>query len=113
VIRAVRKSGAAVNYYAFDLLYANGRDLRSLPLLERKKRLRKLIPSDVPNLAYVDFIETEGELLYRHAASIGMEGIVAKQAESQYIGGRRREWLKSKPAGTHDGWERPRRHAHG
>ena len=58
--RAVRKSGALVTYFAFDLLFLNGRDLRALPLIERKTRLRKLIPADHPRLRYVDHIETEG-----------------------------------------------------
>ena len=44
--RAVRKHGALVTSFAFDLLFLNGRDLRSLPLLERQTRLRKLITED-------------------------------------------------------------------
>ena len=44
--RAVRKDGALMTYFAFDLLFLNGRDLRSLPLLERQTRLRKLITED-------------------------------------------------------------------
>jgi bifunctional non-homologous end joining protein LigD len=107
--RAVRKSGAIVTYFAFDLLFQNGRDLRSLPLIERKRRLRKLISSDHPRLRYVDHIETEGEYVYKHAIANGLEGIVGKRADSPYVGGRSRDWLKSKPAGYHDGWERPTR----
>jgi ATP-dependent DNA ligase len=45
--------------------------------------------------------------MYRHAVKVGLEGVVGKKADSQYIAGRRREWLKSRPAGFHDGWERP------
>ena len=108
--RAVRKRGDLVTYFAFDLLFLNGHDLRSLPLLERKARLRELI-SDTPRLRYVDYIETQGEAMYKHAVQIGLEGVIGKKADSQYIGGRRREWLKSKPAGFHDGWERPTRSA--
>ena len=106
---AVRKSGAPVTYFAFDLLFLNGRDLRSLPLIERKARLRKLIPKDHPRLRYVDHIETEGEFVYRHAIANGLEGVVGKRAESPYMGGRSRDWLNSKPVDYHDGWERPTR----
>ena len=75
--------------------------------MERKARLKKLLPNEHPRLRYVDYIEKQGEPMYRHAVQIGLEGVVGKRADSQYIGGRRREWLKSKPAGFHDGWERP------
>jgi bifunctional non-homologous end joining protein LigD len=50
--RAVRKTGPLVTYFAFDLLFQNGRDLRPLPLIERKRRSRKLILSEA-RLRYV------------------------------------------------------------
>ena len=86
--RAVRKRGELVTYFAFDLLFHNGRDLRPLPLMERKRRLRKLIPSDHPRLRYVDHIEEEGEFVYKHAIANGLEGVVGKRADSPYVGGR-------------------------
>ena len=52
--RALRKSGGLVTYFAFDLLFLNGRDLRPLPLIERKAKLRKLIPADHPRLFHAD-----------------------------------------------------------
>jgi len=106
--RILRKRGGdAVNYFAFDLLFHNGRDLRALPLIERKAKLRKLIPRDHPRLTFVDHIETEGEFLFKHAVQIGMEGVMGKRANSPYIAGRTLEWRKAKRAGHHDGWERP------
>ena len=51
--------------------------------------------------------ETGG--LMSHAVQIGIEGVVGKRADSPYIGGRSKDWLKSKPAAYHDGWERPLR----
>lgn len=107
--RTMRKGGELVTYFAFDLLCARGRDLRGLPLIERKARLMKLIPKDHQRLRCVDHIETEGEFVYKHAVANGLEGVVAKRAESLYVGGRSRDWLKSKPAGYHKGWERPSR----
>jgi ATP-dependent DNA ligase len=59
--RAVRKRGEGSRtshlICSFDLLFLNGRDLRPLPLLERKARLRKLIGKDRPRLRYVDHID--------------------------------------------------------
>jgi bifunctional non-homologous end joining protein LigD len=103
------RRGAGFTYCAFDLLYRNGRDLRSLPVIERKERLRKLIPSGTPILLYVDYIKANGMELFKLAASIGMEGIIGKRADSPYVGGRSRLWLKGKQSGFHDGWERPQR----
>jgi ATP-dependent DNA ligase len=63
-----------------------------------------LIPKDHPRLQYVDHIETQGEILCKYAQSIGMEGIMAKKADSQYVGTRSKDWLKMKPAdGMMDG----------
>jgi bifunctional non-homologous end joining protein LigD len=101
-----RKGGFQLNYYAFDLLFLNGRDLRGLPLSERKQRSRKLLSKDLPHVGYVDHIETAGEALFAHAVSIGLEGVVGKRGDSHYVGGRTRDWLKVKPAGYHDGSDR-------
>jgi bifunctional non-homologous end joining protein LigD len=107
--RVMRRTGGLVTYFAFDLLFLNGSDLRTRPLLERKERLRKLIPTANERLRYVDHIENEGEYVFRHAVANGLEGVVAKRADSPYVAGRTRDWLKFKPAGYHDGWERPTR----
>jgi bifunctional non-homologous end joining protein LigD len=107
--RAALKRGELVTYFAFDLLFQKGQDLRALPLIERKKRLQRLLPRQHPRLRYVDHIDAVGEFMFAHAVKIGLEGVVGKRGDSPYIGGRTREWLKSKPPGVHDGWERPRR----
>ena len=104
--RTIRRSGAPVTYFAFDLLWQNGRDLRPLSLIERKARLRNLIPEQTPRLQYVDYIETKGAAMFEQAVAMGMEGIIAKRADSPYKGGRSRDWLKMKRAGYHDGWSR-------
>ena len=105
--RTMRKRGDLVNYFAFDLLFLNGRDLRGLPLLERKAKLQKLMPKKHPRIAFVEHIETEGEFVYRHAVNAGMEGVMAKRADSPYVGARNRDWLKFKAPNYHEGWERP------
>ena len=72
-------------FYAFDLLWLNGKDLRQLPLVERKIRLRKLIAkSDCERIIYVQHIEMRGCVLYRAICKKDLEGIVAKRRDSVY-----------------------------
>lgn len=97
--------------FAFDLLTSGARDLRDLPVIERKDRLRKLLKVRGDRLMFVDHVEQHGEALFTHAIWIGMEGVMAKRADSPYVAGRSPLWLKLKPAGHHDGWKRPRRRA--
>jgi bifunctional non-homologous end joining protein LigD len=80
-------------FYAFDLLWLNGKDLRQLPLVERKIRLRKLIErSDCERIVYVQHIEMRGCVLYRAICKKDLEGIVAKRRNSAYsVSG---HWLK-------------------
>lgn len=111
--RTMRKRGGLVTYFAFDLLYLNGRDLRPLPVVERKRRLKRLLPNGHPRLTYVEHVETEGEFLYKHAVANGMEGVIGKRADSPYVGARSMDWRKAKPKGYHDGWERPGRKSAG
>jgi bifunctional non-homologous end joining protein LigD len=85
-----------LRYFAFDSLWYNGRDLTGLPLVERKKILADLIPKSSP-IKYSDHIESEGQEFYKAAAAQGLEGIIAKRADSPYQEGRRsRDWLKIK-----------------
>jgi hypothetical protein len=70
-------------FYAFDLLWLDGRDLRGLPLSERKALLRKLLPRKPRALVYVQHV-TSGTDLFRVICERDMEGIVAKQAAASY-----------------------------
>ena len=87
-----------VSFYAFDLLYLDGNDLRHVPLLERKQLLRKAFHffHFKEPLRFTEHRETEGEAYYREACEHHWEGIIAKNAESVYVSGRSREWLKFK-----------------
>jgi bifunctional non-homologous end joining protein LigD len=87
--------------FAFDLLSAGGLDLRALPLLERKAVLAALAPRLGP-LRFADHVETEGEALYLEATSRGLEGVVAKRADSPYHAGRSADWRKVRAAHTAD-----------
>jgi bifunctional non-homologous end joining protein LigD len=54
-------------FYAFDVLFLNGRDLRKLPLIERKARLRGIIPSQASRMLLCHYIEDRGEKLFAAA----------------------------------------------
>jgi bifunctional non-homologous end joining protein LigD len=88
-------SAYPVYYYLFDVLYADGRDTRPLPLLERKKVLRSLLTFDGP-LRFTEHRDTEGEAYFREACAAGWEGLVAKRADAPYRAGRTKDWLKFK-----------------
>jgi bifunctional non-homologous end joining protein LigD len=82
--------------FAFDLLHHNGRDLRPLPLIERRRQLKRLISrSPVPCLHLVLQFD-DGETLFASAERLGLEGVVSKRRQSPYRSGRSRDWLKVK-----------------
>ena len=84
-------------FYAFDVLSINGRDLRDLPLLERKRRLRAIMPMIECRLLYLDHLAERGRDLFRVACERDLEGIVAKCARGPYhTDGRSTSWLKIK-----------------
>jgi bifunctional non-homologous end joining protein LigD len=92
---------APVTYYAFDLLGFEDFDLRVLPLSARKAVLRRVLPPLGP-LRYLEHVEEEGELLYQEAERLGLEGIVGKEADSLYKGGRSPRWVKVRSRKTDD-----------
>jgi len=93
--RATPQAGVPVLYYAFDLLYLDGYDLRRLPLEERKKKLASVIlPGD--SLRFSDHYEGEGKALFELAREKGLEGILAKKRDSAYQERRSSDWLKIK-----------------
>ncbi len=91
---ALRKR-VPVWFYAFDLLYLEGRDLRVLPLTRRKQLLKDGLDFRDP-LRYTDHVETEGEAVYEEACRQGWEGIIAKHGASRYVSKRSHDWLKFK-----------------
>jgi bifunctional non-homologous end joining protein LigD len=90
-----------VTYYAFDLLAFEDFDLRLLPLDARKSVLRRLLPP-LGALRYLVHVEEDGEALYLEAERHGLEGIVAKKADSPYRAGRSPAWLKVRSRKTGD-----------
>jgi bifunctional non-homologous end joining protein LigD len=79
--------------FIFDLLAFQDRDLRSLPLSARKALLSRLLPALGP-LHYVDHIETRGQEMFDEVGRLGLEGVMAKRADSPYRAGRSSDWLK-------------------
>jgi DNA ligase D-like protein (predicted ligase) len=85
----------SVFYYVFDILYLAGEDVTALPLRERKSLLRKALAFHGP-VRLTPHRNRDGEEMYREACQKGWEGLVAKRADSPYVHGRSRDWLKFK-----------------
>ena len=98
-------------FFVFDLLFANGRDLRDLALVERKKRLRALLRKKGPHatfIKFVDHLDQPGDAVLKSACRMELEGIVSKRSSSQYRSGRTDTWVKAKCRAGHEvvigGW---------
>ena len=81
--------------YVFDLLRLDGRDIRDLPLRERKARLRRALRFEDP-IRLTPHRNGDGERMYEEACRKGLEGVIAKRADSPYRATRSRDWLKLK-----------------
>ena len=100
-------------FYAFDLLFADGDDLRKLPLSERKQRLRALLDGkrkrDSGVIRYVQHFDTGGEQIMQSARELNLEGIVSKKLSAPYRSGRSDSWTKAKIRAGHEvvigGWK--------
>jgi bifunctional non-homologous end joining protein LigD len=84
-----------VFYYVFDVLWSDGRDLRQLPLNQRKQVLRPLLSFGGP-IRYTTHRRRDGEAYFAEACAKGWEGLVVKRGDSPYRSGRSRDWLKFK-----------------
>ena len=87
----------ALVYFAFDLLWLNGRDLRPLPLRDRKEQLSALLrPVRSTHIRLTTHVEGAGHQVFARACQLGLEGIVSKRADSPYEGKRTMAWQKTK-----------------
>ncbi|MDB5493229.1 MAG: ATP-dependent ligase [Phenylobacterium sp.] len=97
-------------FFAFDLLFAEGEDLRELPLSERKARLAALLADKQaePRIRYVEHFETGGDAVLQSACRMSLEGIVSKRLAAPYRSGRGEDWVKAKCRAGHEvvigGW---------
>jgi DNA ligase D-like protein (predicted ligase) len=87
--------------YVFDILFAGKEDLRSLPLVERKKRLKSAIKWN-RTIRFTPPTPAKGIAMLRAACKNGEEGIVAKRVDSTYSGDRNGSWLKIKCSGRQE-----------
>src|SRR5690242_432751 len=86
-----------IQYCIFDLLELSGKDTTSLPLIDRKELLKKIIPSNDPVLKYSDHIIENGKSFLQVSKEKDLEGIMAKKMDSKYFPGKRTtDWLKIK-----------------
>jgi bifunctional non-homologous end joining protein LigD len=90
-----------VTFFAFDILGFADFDLRSLPLIERKRILRRTVPA-AGQIRVLDYFEAEGEMLYDQVRKLGLEGIVGKRLDSPYKPGRSPAWIKIRTRRTED-----------
>jgi bifunctional non-homologous end joining protein LigD len=92
---AVKGALPVLNFFAFDLLYLNGYDLRKAALIDRRQLLISiLLPSDV--VRYSEHFVGKGDELLKAVRAKGLEGIIAKQAQSRYESKRSASWIKIK-----------------
>jgi bifunctional non-homologous end joining protein LigD len=86
-------------FYAFDLLFAEGEDLRRLPLAERKARLKQSLDArqkKTESIRYVEHFEANGDDVLASAKKLKLEGIVSKKLSAPYRSGRSESWTKIK-----------------
>jgi bifunctional non-homologous end joining protein LigD len=93
--KEARNSGIAIYHYLFDLLFFDGYDTTHLPLRHRKALLRKALKFHGP-LRFTAHRAEKGEKFYREACKAGLEGLIAKNAGSEYVHTRSSDWLKFK-----------------
>jgi bifunctional non-homologous end joining protein LigD len=104
---------AKLLFCAFDLMFADGEDLRKLPLLERKRRLKSVLPRH-KLIAFSAHRKGSGKKFFAEAERRHLEGIMAKRADSPYLSGARTDnWLKIKTSKRQEvvivGFTAPRR----
>jgi len=84
------------HFFAFDLLSLEGKDLKSLPQIERKERLEALLREASPPIRVADHVIGAGEQLFHSLCGAGQEGIIAKRIDAPYRTGRTKNWVKVK-----------------
>ncbi|HKT54748.1 MAG TPA: DNA ligase D, partial [Caulobacteraceae bacterium] len=98
-------------FFAFDLLFDAGEDLRDLTLSERKVRLKALLDAQArkdARIRYVEHFEAAGDAVLKSACQMSLEGIVSKRLDGPYLSRRSESWVKSKCRAGHEvvigGW---------
>ena len=114
IAAAVRQTPAT--FFAFDVVTLEGHDLRTLPLEQRKSILERVVPR-LGAVRYLEHIDGKGREFFSQIERMGLEGMVAKKADSPYVGRRSEDWLKYRVDRTADfvivGLTRPKGHREG
>lgn len=91
------EANGQLQYYLFDILWYQGKNLMGLSLTERKAILESIIPKDDPVIKFSDSLNVAGTTLFKQVSKMNLEGIMAKRSSSPYIpGNRSKDWLKIK-----------------
>jgi bifunctional non-homologous end joining protein LigD len=87
---------AQLMYYAFDLIFIDGDDLREAPLSDRRARLQELLTTPPRGIRFSRAFEGSGQDFYEECCRMRLEGMLSKRRDSAYRSGRNRCWLKTK-----------------
>ena len=94
---------AQLTFFAFDLLYLKGEDVRALPLSERKRRLEDMLQRlDAQAIRYLQHFEAKADAVLASACQMSLEGIVSKRLDAAYVSGRSGDWTKAKCRAGHE-----------
>lgn len=85
-----------VSYFVFDLLIDGGKDVRKLPLVERKARLEQLLKGARAPIRLSPHLIGDGPAVFEAFREKGLEGVISKKAKSAYTSGRTQTWFKAK-----------------
>jgi bifunctional non-homologous end joining protein LigD len=83
-------------FFAFVLLFLNGKSTAQLPLVKRKEQLQRLFKKEIHGLRYSEHVVSGGPSFREHACKFGLEGVISKRGNQPYLPGNRGVWVKSK-----------------
>lgn len=93
---------ASIVYFVFDVPFADGLDLRLVPLIERKARLKQLLANASGRVRFTEHFVANGQGVLDSACQMGLEGIIAKRKSAPYVSERNDSWLKLKCLGRQE-----------
>jgi ATP-dependent DNA ligase len=93
---AIGNEPSRLAFVAFDILHLDGRNLCSLPLIERKQALRQLVGPGVGRIQCSEHFEGDALAIFRAVKTMGLQGIISKRADGRYQSGHSNTWLKTK-----------------
>jgi bifunctional non-homologous end joining protein LigD len=91
-----RRKATDAMLYAFDLPGLNGKDIRSLPLVDRKAKPEQLLAGSTAGVVFNEHTNEDGPIVFEHASRFGFEGFASKRVNAPYRSGRSRDWIKVK-----------------